>query len=604
MCGILGICSDIIDLNSFNNALSNMSHRGPDNEGVLKISRNLIFGHRRLSIQDLSSSGNQPMQTTCNRFFIVFNGEIYNFLELKKDLINKGYSFFSNSDTEVILYLFKEYGIECVKLLNGDFAFSIFDKLKNELYLVRDRFGIKPLYYSLDNNEFVFSSEIKSLLKASTKKKHKNYQAIYSFLKSGSVPAPLTMFSEVYMLEPSHYLKFSKNRLIKNKYYEYDYTPNNLSYNENLEKIDYHLNLAVKKRLISDLPVGAFLSGGIDSSIVVALMRKYNSGNINTFSIDFDNQKYSEGQIAKLVAQKYNTNHHNFVIQPKDLKDNFYNILDILDSPSIDGVNTFFVTSFTKKQGITVAMSGLGGDEFFGGYPSFENYSKLIKLKNSLNLIPKEFFDLSKKLPLKNKWIKLIDFLSNSRNSLIQPYLSLKELINDDHISKMFKPKYNDIYYDHILDDMQKIDFYSDENLVSYLESRLYMSNQLLRDSDNMSMTNSLELRVPMLDHNLVNHVNSIPGKFKHNKKMLVDSMKYLLPAQVYKRTKKGFAFPFDEWIRSELRNDVRDLFFLENEMFDKKSLENHWKNFENRKINWARVWAVVVINYYNQKYF
>jgi asparagine synthase (glutamine-hydrolysing) len=604
MCGILGVFSKKIDTDRFSRSLELMNHRGPDDNGIFNLSQDLLFGHKRLSIQDLSMAGHQPMQTSCQRYTIVFNGEIYNFKELKNDLRSKGYFFNSDSDTEVILYMFKEYGVDCINLLNGDFAFAVYDKIEKELYIVRDRYGIKPLYYSFVDNELIFASEIRSILCYCPTKKEKNYQAYHAFLKLGSVPTPLTFFKDIKSLEAGCFLNYANNNLSKKKYYEYNFTPNKFSYADNLDIIKEKLNKAVKRRLVSDLPVGAFLSGGIDSSIIVALMRNNTSNDIQTFSIDFDDKKYSEGKIAKLVAQKYSTNHNHFIIQPNDLKNNFYSILDSMDSPTIDGVNTFFVSKFTKEKGISVAMSGLGGDEFFGGYSSFKDYGVLNNLKSQLKFIPKEILMILNNFNFNDKSNKFLEFLLSENDSVLQPYLSLKSLMHDKVLNKLFIPEYENFFKDYLIDEINNIKFYSNENLVSFFESNIYMSNQLLRDSDTMSMAHTLELRVPFLDHTLVNHINTIPGSFKKNKIMLIDSMKDFMPEEVYKRPKKGFLFPFEEWIRKDLLTEVKDLFFVENEIFNKKVLQEIWKNFENKKTNWARIWSIVIMNYYNQKHF
>ena len=397
MCGILGINSKIIDLNNFKESLSLLSNRGPNDSGIIRINEKLFFGHRRLSIQDLSQNAAQPMVSDDNRYTIVYNGEIYNFKNLRENMIQLGHNFNSKSDTEVLLKMYSLYNVEMIESLIGDFAIGIYDSYENEIVLIRDRYGIKPLYYYYDQNIFAFSSELKSLSNLKQVNKKRNDDACYAFLKHGSVPEPFTFFENISVVPNGTYLKYKNKKITINKYYNLNFKPNNFSYQENIYRVRTLIDDSVNLRMVSDLPVGAFLSGGIDSSVVVAMMRKNSNGNINTFSIDFENDNYSEGNIAKIVAERYHTNHQNFVLQPSDLRKELYNILDSIDSPTIDGVNTYFISKFTSEAGISVAMSGLGGDEIFGGYDTFENHGKLLKLKKIFSILPKRIFKELKK---------------------------------------------------------------------------------------------------------------------------------------------------------------------------------------------------------------
>ena len=391
MCGILGTYN-YSDEEKFKISLGNLHHRGPDSFGIELVNEKCLFGHKRLSIIDLSHNGHQPMFDNSKRFLITYNGEVYNFKELRSELTD--YQFVSTSDTEVLLALFLKYGEKMVVKLRGIFAFSIYDSIKDELYLFRDRLGVKPLYYYSENNQLIFSSEVRAILDLVDKPLSPNYDAYYGFFNLGSVINPLTFYEEIKLLPPACFIKYSDNNLILKKYHTISYKPNTYSYTENVIKTREILNQSVKYRLISDLPVGAFLSGGVDSSAIVALMKQHSTDDINTFSIDFEQKGFSEGNIAKQVAEKYETDHTNFLVTADDFKKEFYNILNSIDSPSIDGINTYFVSKLAKDKGITVVMSGLGGDEVFGGYGSFEKFPKMKSLKNKLNLLPKTIFNI------------------------------------------------------------------------------------------------------------------------------------------------------------------------------------------------------------------
>lgn len=602
MCGILGTISDNLQTKEFEKALNLLKHRGPDDKGVVFLDNNCLMGHRRLSIQDLTSNGHQPMQSNDKRYTIIFNGEIYNFKEIREDLLRVGFTFNSDSDTEVILKLFQLEGDNLTSYLRGVFVFAIYDTNKKEMKVFRDRYGVKPLYYYYKNNTFAFSSELRSLIALPEISKTPNYDAYYSFLQLGSVPTPLSLYKDIQVLPPAHYISYSDNQFFLKRYYDINYTPNGLTYEENVVEVRKLVTEAVKSRMVSDLPVGAFLSGGIDSSAVVALMRKDNVGEIKTFSIDFNDKKYSEGKIAKLVANKYETKHHQFIIESNDLKNEFYNILDSLDSPSIDGVNTFFVSKYTKQAGVSVALSGLGGDEVFGGYDTFENFEKLIRYKKCLTFLPNGLFSILSRLPLNDRNLKIFEFLNSKQNNKLEAYFALRGVIQENKIRNIFQKPFSKRFFEYLREDYNSREYYTNENSVSYLESSIYMTNQLLRDSDNMSMAHSLELRVPLIDQVLVDFAASIPGEFKHNKMILLDAIKHLLPVEVYTRKKQGFTFPFEEWIRKSLMSEVKTLFFLNNDYLDKKYLIKMWNEFENKRVSWSRIWAIVVLNYYNSK--
>ncbi|GAB5558170.1 MAG: asparagine synthase (glutamine-hydrolyzing) [Schleiferiaceae bacterium] len=599
MCGILGQRSSILDQDRFSQALSLIEHRGPDNTGMERVAGDCLLGHTRLSIIDTSALGNQPMALRDDGVTVVFNGEIYNYQELQEDLKKEGVKFYSHSDTEVILQLYKRKGPQFVNALRGIFAIGIYDQQSEKLYVYRDRLGVKPLYFYNRNGEFAFSSEVKSI-KSLFPNISLNMNAIASFLRLGSVASPSSVFNEIEMVEPGHYLEVDKNNsVVATRYYFQDYTPNSLSYEENVAQVREGVMDAVKSRMVSDLPVGAFLSGGIDSSIVVAAMRKHSNQNLSTFSIDFSEGSFSEGSIAQLVANRYETNHHREVVTSDDFKKEFFNILNSIDSPTVDGVNTYFVSKFTKEQGITVALTGNGGDEIFGGYPSFEHYQKLLSVQSKIPGGLRSLIGSFSNLPLSDRYRKLFDFMGSKGNPQVNSYFAVRGMINPSLLKELVTFDFQESYISDLQSQFNDCDFYSFENEVSYLESNAYMLNQLLRDSDNMSMKHALELRVPLLDQKLVSTVNQIPGKYKHGKRLLIDAFSADLPEEVYNRKKQGFTFPFEVWMRGEMANEVKELFFLPNTLLNPKVLDKMWKDFMNKKLSWSRIWTVVVLNYY-----
>lgn len=598
MCGILGTYN-YSDEEKFKISLGNLHHRGPDSFGIELVNEKCLFGHKRLSIIDLSHNGHQPMFDNSKRFLITYNGEVYNFKELRSELTD--YQFVSTSDTEVLLALFLKYGEKMVVKLRGIFAFSIYDSIKDELYLFRDRLGVKPLYYYSENNQLIFSSEVRAILDLVDKPLSPNYDAYYGFFNLGSVINPLTFYEEIKLLPPACFIKYSDNNLILKKYHTISYKPNTYSYTENVIKTREILNQSVKYRLISDLPVGAFLSGGVDSSAIVALMKQHSTDDINTFSIDFEQKGFSEGNIAKQVAEKYETDHTNFLVTADDFKKEFYNILNSIDSPSIDGINTYFVSKLAKDKGITVVMSGLGGDEVFGGYGSFEKFPKMKSLKNKLNFLPKNIFNILYNCSENSKFQRVLDYLSSKEDVDINTYLFLRSLFSDSEIKRFsLKQKKSSYFNDFFKGEYNEKYFFTNEDITSYLHTKYYMHDQLLRDSDSMSMRHSLELRVPLVDHELVEFGASIPGKFKHNKMVLLDAVKPLLPEDVYNRKKMGFGFPLGEWMkRKDILSMVKELFFLESDYLNKIELEKLWIKFLNGNISHTRIWSVVVFNFY-----
>ncbi|MFQ5914080.1 MAG: asparagine synthase (glutamine-hydrolyzing) [Nitrospinota bacterium] len=407
MCGIAGVITRE-GFPELREALLRMvraqTHRGPDDEGIKVFGArgevlgkdgpraegpHVALGSRRLAIIDLSSSGHQPMTNEDGTLWIVYNGEIYNFMELRQDLLSKGHKFRSNTDTEVILHLYEQYGEGCLKYLRGMFAFGMWDKRNRCLFIARDRLGKKPLYYSWDGKRFLFASEIKALLASDLVERRLNPAAVVAYLTFGSVPVPVTIIKGIEALLPGCYLKYQVGRVELKRYWHIPFSENpDLSEAETIETLRGLLEEAVRLRLVSDVPIGAFLSGGIDSSVIVALMRKITGGSIRTFSMTFREQEFSEACFAEQVARKFGTEHTEYVVTAEEVRNELEKIVWAMDQPTVDGVNTYFVSKVARQSGTVVALSGLGGDELFGGYSSFLLVPRLCRVSRLVRAIP------------------------------------------------------------------------------------------------------------------------------------------------------------------------------------------------------------------------
>lgn len=576
MCGILGkIANKAIDQDKFNKTLLLMNHRGPDDRGVY-FDKNLAFGHTRLSILDLSNHGHQPMIKENDNYVLIYNGEVYNFEEIKSELENKGYVFHSHSDTEVILNGYIEYKEKVVEKLNGMFAFSIYDKTSGEIFLARDRSGIKPLYYINDNNSFTFSSEIKTLKTTSSEI---NLESKILFLLLGSVPEPMTIYKDIFMFPSGHYAYYTNGILKTIKYDEYKYEPKIIKpYNEIVKDVNVLLHNSIKRHLVSDAPIGTFLSGGLDSSAITAIAAQYKS-NLQTLSLVFEEKDLSEEYYQDLVVKKYDTNHTKYLINEKVFLESIDNFMASFDQPSIDGLNTYFVSKAARESGLKTVLSGVGGDEIFYGYPSFKNAKKL----NVLSNVPSFLIGI---LKMSHKYKKLE--LLKIENDLAV-YLPTRGIFTPTEIADILNIDIKLVYttivnlWEHY--NSSHIQLIDDK--ISFFELNLYMKNQLLRDTDVFGMVNSLEIRVPFLDKELLDYVLRIQPKEKYdhniNKIILADTTRSLLPKEVIDRPKMGFTLPFEYWFRKNINKFELD--------------RNIKEKFMNKELHWSRVWALLVLN-------
>lgn len=619
MCGINGI----YDLKAIDKPLEiiqkmnqSMIHRGPDAEGIYE-DENVILGHRRLSIIDLDLASNQPMTSEDGRYTIVFNGEIYNFQGIKDLLPNHQWK--SKGDTEVILVAWQEWGLNAIKQLNGMFAIAIYDKEKNDLHLFRDRLGIKPLYFHYNEDFLIFSSSVKSILASDLVPRKLDQNALVDYLRFQTVQTPNTMIEDLYQLEPGNYIKVNQDGIDKKTFWaiEKDFLPVPRNYDKIKEQTRELLIQSVERRLISDVEVGAFLSGGIDSSLIVGIIKKELGKDIATFNVNFAEEEFSEAKYARIIAEKYGTNHTEINLKPSDFLDKLPEALSRMDHPSGDGPNTYIVSEETKKQGITVALSGLGGDELFAGYDIFKRIPA-VQSKKYLSSFPGYVRKwMAKGLILKGNTIanrKIGEVLKQPYFDAEYIYQFNRQLFLDFQIQKLINVGTLPVNSSFKLG-KEKIGFDTPGwNLpplskISYLEISTYMQNVLLRDSDQMSMAHSLEIRVPFLDHKLVEYALGIPDFAKYPnkpKKILLDSFNDLLPEEVWNRPKMGFVLPYDQWMKNEMKEFcLEKLDHLKQiKHFNPREIDKTWNAFlnGNKVISWSRIWSLVVLGNWIQE--
>jgi asparagine synthase (glutamine-hydrolysing) len=557
MCGIAGIinCSrDRLEI-LIQRMQKALQHRGPDDRGIyIAPDRQVAIAHTRLSILDLTTAGHQPMSNADGRYWITFNGEIYNFQALRRTLIDRGEQFNSNSDTEIILKLYQHFGADCVKHLRGMFAFAIWDDLEKTCFLARDPLGIKPLYYWLDGSTLVFASELKAIVATGLPSINMSSQGLYGYLVSGSVPEPHTLIEGIHCLPAGHWLRWQSGQITQNKYWQIDFTPQEIEPEAAIKQVRHALIDSIEHHFVSDVPVGIFLSGGIDSTAVLALARQTQTGKLATYSIAFEEAEYNEGDIARKVAQTFDTEHTEFKITASLARELFPKFLQAIDQPSIDGFNTFCVSQLARQHGTKVVLSGLGGDELFGGYQSFQKVPQMVRLGKQLQMIRPLAIAMGVGLESwgSPRFKRLGDWLQQQPTSA-SAYRSLRGVFSHQEACGILKQYFPD----------EILPMRSDRNLVpnlpsladevSWLEINCYMRNQLLRDNDVMSMSCGLELRVPLVDRFLIEAIANIPSHIRlaPGKQLFIQAV-HELPNEVINRPKKPFAFPFDRWMAGE----------------------------------------------------
>jgi asparagine synthase (glutamine-hydrolysing) len=584
MCRITGIVdqnSTRLHADSFS-MRDSMSHGGPDSAGMYYDEQAaLSLGHRRLSIIDLCETGSQPMFSDDKALTLIFNGEVYNYLELKAELVKAGFNFRSSSDTEVVLKAYQYWGTDCFARFRGMFALAIHDKPKARLVLARDHAGIKPLYYHCDGRSLYFASEIRAF-KTLNNKWEENPDWKVFFLTYGYLPNAVTTLKGVKPLEKGSFMVVDTKTLQSKQefFFKDSYSEEITDPDEARELIHDALQKAVQRHLIADAPLGIFLSGGIDSSLITLLAKPFKE-ELHTLSIIFDDKNYSEKKYQDLIVEKTGSTHRSFLLDKKLFLDALPDILQAMDQPTADGINSYFISKFAKEAGLKAVLSGLGADEFFGGYSSFKRGDMVKKLR----LIPKPLLEITNYLS-QNKY-KKISFLKS--DNAIGEYLFNRGYFTDLEIAGLLDMDQKEVRQ--ILLATQLPEFLQEldkGNRASYFESNLYMEHQLLRDTDVMSMWHSIEVRVPFLDYDLIKTVQRISSKLKfdheQSKFLLIDSFKNILPEEIWNRKKQGFVFPFENWMKENL-----DSFSGINQ---KPGLD---KKFKAGKLTWSRYWTYLL---------
>jgi asparagine synthase (glutamine-hydrolysing) len=624
MCGIAGIVLNqngaLVDLPQRLSAMGEaMLHRGPDDGGVyLTPDGKAGLVNRRLAIRDLSPAGHMPMSNADQSVWITYNGEIYNTEELRPELERQGFVFHSNSDTEVILHGYEAWGEEVVGRLRGMFAFALFslDKTGQRVQrtlIARDRLGIKPCYYAVTEDSLGFASELRSLRAANLVGTEVNPAALTGYLLSGSVPNPLTIYQDIQALPPATLLIWEGGRAELRSYWKLPTEQLETTAAQAAEEVRGLLQEAVRIRLVSDVPLGAFLSGGLDSSAIATLMRRATNGTIRTCSMVFAEQAYNEAPYARAVAQAVGAEHFERVICSHDVKDEWERIFASMDQPSIDGVNTYFVSQTARQAGLTVALSGLGGDELFGGYPNtFNDVPRVLRALTIAQRIPGGAAlarTVLKVIPDKARWTRTRDALARPA-SAASAYVTRRGLFAPSEVRELLQP---DLWQTG--SQAFELTAYVSERVngtrfsptgfdwISRAELRTYMSNQLLRDTDVMSMAHSLEVRVPFLDHRLVEFILRIPEALRKNgrtiKPLLWQAVEADLPAIVRDRQdKQGFTFPFAVWLRQDLRTQVKTTLdqVEARGWLQPGAIRQVTQDYEAGRIHWSRLWALVAL--------
>ncbi len=561
------------------------------------------------------------MSTADGRFWIVFNGEIYNFRELRQELVESGEIFTSHSDTEVILRLYARYGPDSLQRLRGMFAFAVWDAQEQKLFIARDRLGIKPLYYYVGEGKIIFASEVRAILATGLVPRQVDPIALNEFLAYQSVPSPRTLIKGIKALLPGSWMTIDVVGTIEEgKYWDllqdFSTEAQTTSRSLILNRIFELLSEAIDLHLISDVPLGVFLSGGIDSSAIVALMSEMEYSP-RTFSVIFAESNYDESVYARQVATRFRTEHTEIRLTESGMLDQLPDALAAMDQPTGDGINTYVVSQAVKDAGVTVALSGLGGDEFFAGYPSFLRLEKAMKYMRTLKHLPASARNAMARVveAAGGKSIQAAKAASmiGSDGSLASMYPVVRQVLSSSKRRSLLSGQWRqhhddwrDPYVELLRTALQNMDSAQLFARISYAEGRTYMHDVLLRDTDQMSMAHALEVRVPLLDHKLVEFVMGVPDAYKRPngtpKSLLVDSLGDLLPRDIVHRPKRGFTLPFARWMGGELRNFCEKRLHPQRigsrGVFDASEVNKLWSFFidGSREVSWSRLWVLVVL--------
>src|SRR5215831_8225788 len=636
MCGIAGAVGavDSAVIEAVERMCEAQRHRGPDSSGFWVSGpggdTRAVLAHRRLAIIDLSDDGRQPMMDPETGNVIIYNGEIYNFRALRQELEQDGASFGSRSDTEVILKAYARWGADAVAHLRGMFAFALWDTKKETLILARDRLGIKPLYFCSvsrpsGTRTLLFASEVRALLASNLVERELDPVALTSYVWNGFVIGPRTIVRDVELL-PAATISIGgkEGRLSRpQRYWRLPAVPSRPRETQQLEE---QLSEAVRLHLVSDVPLGIFLSGGIDSSAIAALAVRSASTRIRTFNIGFDETAYDESRYARAVARALDTEHHELRLTQETFRRELPTALASLDQPTVDALNTYFVSRAVREAGLTVALAGTGGDELFGGYSSFRDLPWAARWSGRVALLPPELLrrvgnavtsarrvGTNATVPPQTRWGKLGDALA-ARGKLLHPYQVSYALFSSDFAQQLLKNSVNgEVHVGLPLPVAQElgelIDGCAPLPAISALELRCYLGERLLRDTDAASMASSLEVRVPFLDHEVVSAALALDEKRRFDplgkKRILREiALEHLDPA-LFDRPKRGFVLPIDRWARNALKEEMtgalHDASFCEAAGLDAGTVRQLWDSFLRSApgLYWSRIWAVYVLGWW-----
>ena len=630
ICGLLGVEREEAEA-IVRRMTAAMRHRGPDDEGLLvapPAASQAALGMCRLSIIDLAG-GHQPVFNEDGRVAVVFNGEIYNFRELRQRLESQGHFFRTRSDTEVIVHAYETWGEDCVRHLRGMFAFAVLDTRRAaghspSLFLARDRLGIKPLYYAVVDDVLLFASEVRALLASRRVPSKLSRAALEAYLLFGSVAEPMTVVEGVFSLPPGHRMLIPLARwpaaVRPDAYWDFaeaalqsarPVEPDPRTVTHDLRSV---LEDVVRSHLVADVPLGLFLSSGLDSSALAALASREQKG-LHTFTVVFPEQDFSEAEMSRRTAARFGTRHEELMLSGDTMLERMEEAVAALDQPSMDGINTYFVSWAARQVGLKVALSGLGGDEVFGGYSTFRSSPRAARLATLGALVPRGLRSATAAAAVKigehrcrGDAARKLAALWRDPGDLPHPYFFVRALFTPQQSSRLLAgaaPAAEESPWRAWLEETTRQAARLDSfTAVSCLEMRSYMVNTLLRDTDAVSMSHSLEVRVPLLDHRLVEFVARLPEPLKRrgvSKALLVGALADLLPREVVRQRKRTFTFPWERWLRGALREQVgaglADLAPALRVLLHVEAVRSVWQSFLSRQTSWSRPWSLYVLN-------
>jgi asparagine synthase (glutamine-hydrolysing) len=638
VCGIFGIVAHHarVPAEVLERATRSLAHRGPDDSGTVILrdsareADEIGLGNRRLAILDLSPQGHQPMNDPATGNWVVYNGEVYNFREVRTKLEQSGLYFRSNSDTEVILKAYGHWGERCLHEFRGMFAFALWDAQRHRVFVARDPMGIKPMYFYQSDRYFMFSSEVRTLLGTGLVPRVIDCSGLLNYLTFGSLYDPNTLVEGVSALRPGCYLIWEEGQVKQEQYWDLvgpilgeDCDPACAGAEKRGEletQVAEVLDESVRMQLVSDVPVGVFLSGGIDSSSLVDILSR-NGTRPSTFSIVFREADYSEGEYSRAVAQHFRTDHHEIMVAQSDFFAAIHPAIHAMDLPTIDGINTYFVSEQTRAAGVKVVLSGLGGDEMFAGYSSFRTVPRMERFARAWDCMPKAvrspLASMFRTLAPANDQNRKLIALSRNGGGIVHPYFLSRMLFTLEQQNQLLPAmETNSAAFlraqKPLTESLSRALGLDPVNRVSYLEARCYMLNTLLRDSDFMSMAHGLEVRVPLIDHRLARRILALPGSWKLDsrtpKPLLVGALDGRLPEQIVHRRKRGFTLPFEHWLRDALRPMVEDNLRKIGDgvlrtLISERVVRSVWQDFLEGRTSWSRPWSLYVLQCWCQRH-